>query len=58
MYLTALTEEDRFVDVVHRLVDSKVHRVYYTDKANTLYGIVSIKDLLTAVSGGRAGAKP
>lgn len=51
-------KEDRFVDVVKKLVDSKVHRVYYTDKANTLYGIVSIKDLLSAIAGGRAGAKP
>jgi len=48
-------KEDIFVEVVQRLVSHNVHRIYYTDKTGKLYGIVSIKDFLSAIAGRRAG---
>lgn len=47
----SFVKEDEFATVVQRLIDSRVHRIYYTDKHHVLYGIVSIKDMLAAIAG-------
>jgi len=44
-------KEDLFEEVVRRLVEGKVHRVYYTDKHGVLYGVISIKDILSTIAG-------